>query len=248
MDRARLVQALEPLTGNDLARDLVANFLKLRQDAAIGTLERTSSGKFVESFVQCLQQVSSGRYDKQPSVDHYLNTQVEGDTRLPDGLRLCSGRVARAIYTMRNRRNIAHKDSEIDPNGIDLTFTYNAAVWIMAEMLRCATGISMDEAGALIRLVNAPIGTLVEEIDGTRLVHARVSLRVEILLLLHSKHPDPVTTVQLVEWTRKSRATISARLSDLKSDRQIVGDGKKGFKLTSPGYDTATAEAHKLQP
>ena len=65
---------------------------------------------------------------------------------------------------MRNKRNIAHK-GEIDPNRTDLEFTHHAAVWIMAELLRHATGIPMEEAAALIGLVRAPVGTLVEEID-----------------------------------------------------------------------------------
>lgn len=245
MDRARLAQAIEGLVGKELARDLAADFVKLRQDVATGTLERASAGKFVESFVQCLQQISKGGYDAAPSVDHYLNTRVEGDTVLPDGLRLCGGRVARAMYTMRNRRNIAHK-GQVDPNSMDLEFTYRGAAWIMAELVRCASGVSMEEAGSLIRLVNAPVGTLVEEIDGVRMVHAKVSLRVELLVLLHSKYPDPVRSAALCEWTGKKSPTVRARLSDLRSDRFVVGGGEEGFKLTSPGHAAAVAAIQSL--
>ena len=229
MDEARLAQAIESLVGRTLAPDLAADFVKLRRDVATGTLERASAGKFVESFVQCLQQMSGGTYAIAPSVDDYLNKRVEGATGLPDGLRLCGSRIARSVYTMRSKRNIAHK-GEIDPNSIDLEFTYHGAAWIMAELIRCASDITMEEAGALIRLVNAPVGTLVEEIDGIRMVHARVPMRVEILILLHSKHPDLVTSAQLAEWIGKSAATIRARLSNLRSDRLIVGDGEKGLQ------------------
>lgn len=162
MDRTRLAQAIESLVGTKLAQELAADFLKLRQDVATGTLER-------------------------------------------------------------------------------------AAAWIMAELIRCASGIQMEEAGALIRLVNPPVGTLVEEIDGVRLVHAKVPLRKEILVLLHSRHPDSVTSTQLCDWTGKTRATVSARLSDLRSRRLIVGGGSRGFKLTSPGHAAATAEIQGLQ-
>src|SRR5207249_2219977 len=105
-----------------------------------------------------------------------------------DGLRVCAARIARSIYTLRNKRNIAHK-SDIDPNSFDLAFINQGASWIMAELLRNASGISMQEAGALIELVQAPVGTLVEEIDGTRLVHADVGLQGEVLILLHSHYP-----------------------------------------------------------
>ncbi len=246
MDEVRLVQAIDSLVGRKLARDLAADFIKLRLDVLAATLERASAGKFVESFVQCLQQISSGRYAAVPNVDDYLNRHVEGNSALPDGLRVCGGRVARSIYTMRNKRNIAHK-REINPNRIDLAFTYHGAAWIMAELIRCASGITMEEAGALIRLVNAPVGTLVEEIDGIRMVHADVSRRVEILILLHSKHPDPVTSAQLVEWIGKNAATTRARLYDLRSERLILGDAKKGFRLTSPGHSVAIGEIRNIE-
>ena len=245
MDEQRIAGAIKSLVGESLARDVASDFLKLRRDVATGTLERASAGKFVESFVQCLQEMSSSEHSGKSKVDHYLNAQVENDTSLPDGLRLCGSRIARSIYTMRNQRNIAHK-GEIDPNTIDLGFTYHGATWIMAELIRCAIGISMEEAGALIKLVNVPVGTLVEEIDGVRMVHAKVSTRSEILILLHSKHPDPVTLAQLVEWAGKSGATTRARVSELRKERLIVSNGKTGLKLTSPGYSAAVNEIHRL--
>ncbi len=229
-----------------MARDIAADFIKLRRDVATGTLERASAGKFVESFVECLQEMSNGQHSGAWTVDDYLKNRVENDTTLPDGLRLCGSRVARSIYTMRNKRNIAHK-GEIEPKKIDLEFTYHGAAWIMAELVRSATGITMEEAGALIKFVCAPVGTLVEEIDGVRMVHADVSTRVEILILLHSQHPDPVTFTQLVSWTGKNAGATRSRLSELRKKRLIVGDTNKPFKLTSTGYNTAAREIQQTQ-
>ena len=246
MDERRLSRAIKSLVGKELAGDIAADFVKLRRDVATGTLERASAGKFVESFVQCLQQMATGQHSGSPNVDDYLKNRVEHDTTLPDGLRLCGSRIARSLYTMRNKRNIAHK-GEIDPNKIDLEFTYHGAMWIMAELMRCATGNSMEEAGALIRLVSAPVGTLVEEIDGVRMVHAKVSTRVEILLLLHSQHPDGAMSAQLVEWVGKSAAATRARLSELRKERLVAGGGNKSFKLTSTGYSMAVQEIQRIQ-
>ena len=134
--------------------------------------------------MQCLQYIDTGTYDMKPKVDAYLDTMVE-NTMLPDGLRICAARVARSIYTLRNKRNIAHKN-EVDANIHDLVFIHHGAAWISAELLRHAARVPMQEAGALIELIQAPVGTLVEEIDGTRIVHADVPIRTEILLLLHS--------------------------------------------------------------
>ena len=245
MDETRLAGAIESLAGKALALEITADFLKLRRDVATGTLERASAGKFVESFVQCLQAMSSGTHCGTLSVDNYLKNHVENDTTLPDGLRLCGSRIARSIYTMRNKRNIAHK-GEIDPNRFDLEFTHHGAAWIMAELLRIATGITMEEAGALIELVRLPVGTLVEEIDGARMVHARVPMRLELLILLHSQYPTPVPSAQLVEWVGKNAASTRSRLSELRKRRLIVGNARKGFKLTATGYTAASEEAQRL--
>jgi hypothetical protein len=93
MDEVKLAQSLSSMLGPTLARELAADFVKIRRDYATRTLERASPGKFVETFVQCLQQVATGSYDAKPDVDKYLGKQVESQTALPDGLRICASRV-----------------------------------------------------------------------------------------------------------------------------------------------------------
>src|SRR5947199_397085 len=118
MQTDRLIAALASIVPQTLARELVTDFIQIRQDYSTDILGRASPGKFVESFVQCLQHMSSGTYDVSPKVDHYLDKEVEKQTSLPDGLRICGARIARSMYTLRNKRNIAHK-GQVDPNSFD---------------------------------------------------------------------------------------------------------------------------------
>ncbi len=233
--------------GSKLAAELAGDFIKVRQDHATGTLERASPGKFVETFVQCLQQVATGKFDEKPDVDAFLNQKLESLSALSDGLRLCAGRIARAIYTLRNKRNIAHKNP-VDPNTFDLAFIHQGAAWIMAELLRNATGVTMQEAGVLIEQVQTPVGTLVEEIDGTHLVHGDLSVRGELLVLLHSRHPVPVRTDNLTRsMSNRSPGTIKNRLGELKVSKLVHGDHKGGFRLTRVGYEAALQEIRGTQ-
>src|SRR5712692_699449 len=103
MDEARLANALSGLLGQILAKELVADFVKLRRDCSTKTLERASPGKFVETFVQCLQTIATGSYDIEVGVNKYLSKEAENQPALPDGLRICAVRVARSIYTLRNK-------------------------------------------------------------------------------------------------------------------------------------------------
>lgn len=247
MDQTRLTVALSSLLEAALAAELVEQFLQLRRDAASKTLQRAVAGKFVEVFVQCLQWIAHGQYDTKPNVDDFLARRAENEQAVPEGLRLCGSRVARAIYTFRKKRNIAHI-GEIDPNSIDLAFTAHASAWIVAEFLRVATSVSMEEAGRLIELVHAPIGQLVEEIDGTRLVHADVGVRDELLILMHSHYPDYVPLDAILDSTKqRNSGTVKNRLRDLVDEKLAFGDSKKGYKLTRPGFDEAAALIQTLQ-
>ena len=242
MDEVRLKAALADMISPQLAEELVSDFVKLRQDCATGTLERASPGKFVEVFVQVLQFLGRGQYEDKPSVDDYLSKKADHEGSVPEGLRICGARLARAIYALRNKRNIAHKNA-IDPNRFDLALAHQGASWIMAELLRNATAISMHEAGALIELIQAPVGTLVEEIDGTSIVHADTSVKGEILILLHSRFPErvPQSTI-LSALSARSGGSVRNRLGEMRTAKLIHGDSGVGYRLTQSGYQAALEE------
>jgi hypothetical protein len=246
MDEARLARSIEGHVGRSLANALVGEFAKIRRDYATKTLERASTGKFVEIFVQCLQQIASGAHDPKPNVEDYLLKRVENEAALPEGLRVCAARAARSMYTLRNKRSIAHSN-EIDPNTVDLALAHQSAAWILAELIRNAAGVSMEEAGALITLLQVPVGSLVEEIDGMRLVHADVSIRDELLILMHSAYPERIALADFYRSMRaRSEGAIRNQLVTLRTDKLIVGDTKIGFRLTQAGHHAATEIVRRL--
>jgi hypothetical protein len=190
--------------------------------------------------------MAAGAHDAKPNVDDYLLKRVESENALPEGLRVCAPRVARSMYTLRNKRNIAHAN-EVDPNTVDLALAHQSAAWILAELIRNAAGITMEEAGAAIALLQVPVGTLVEEIDGMRLVHAEVSIREELLILLHSAYPDRIALADLMRSMRaRSAGGIKNQLAALRTDKIIVGDAKPGYRLTQAGHAAATAISKTL--
>lgn len=246
MDRMRLVAALGSKLDPALASSLVDHFLKIREDAATKTLERAVAGKFVETFVQCLQWLAAGRYDAKPSVDQMLQ-KMESETVLSEGLRFSGARTARAIYTMRNKRNIAHI-GEVDPNSIDLAFTAQASAWIMSELVRVATGVSMDEAGKVIEFLQTPIDDLIEDIHGVRLVHGEFGVRDELLVLLRSYYPDDVPTASILKsLERWNEGSVKNKLRDLVDTKEAFGDLKSGFRLTKVGYRAAIEAIRKAR-
>jgi hypothetical protein len=246
MNAATLTAALTSYLPAELAAKLVDEFLALRRDALTSTLGRSSAGKFVEVLVQALQHRERGSYEPKPAVDEYLKG-VESRAGLPDDLRICAARVGRAIYTLRNKRNIAHLGT-VDPNVFDLRFTYSAAQWVMAELIRQGSGVPMVEAGLMVAEVQQPLHLLVEHAGGERVVHAAVTVREELLILFHSAYPAPLTANEVYDsLKRRKRDTVRRALAGLWDAKTVLGKREGGpFTLSQAGFDLAVEVVNRV--
>jgi hypothetical protein len=228
-----------------LASDLVEQYLQMRQDLATDTLGRSSVGKFVESLVQALQALATGSYDEKPDVDAYLRNLESATVPLPDGLKLVAARVGRSMYTMRNKRNIAHK-GEVDPNRFDLQYLVASSQWVLAELLRTVSGLPMADAGRLVAQLSVPVGGLVEDFGDRRLVLADLSIPEEILILLRSFHPEPVPFATLLaSAARRKPGSVQDAVRRLWAMKQIDGDAQSGYRLTAIGLVRAAATVRR---
>lgn len=222
-----------------LADDLVDDYILIRQDVATGTLGRSAPGKFVETVVQCLQYLDSNAYDAKPSVDAYLRNCESKATSLDEGLRVCAARIARSMYTLRNKRNLMHKGA-VDPNSFDLRYLLSGSQWIIAELLRHCSGISMEEAGQLIRVLQEPVHEIVEDFGDRRVVLADLSVPNEILALLHSRYPEAMPLKDLQSSIdRRNPRSVSNACRKLWSDKLLEGNSKDGYQLTRKGHREA---------
>lgn len=247
MDPAALRSALATAVPPELADKLVKQFLEIRRDVATRTLGRGSPGKFVETLVQVLQALEgAGQYEKQPKVDSYLRAIESRPSSLPDGLRICASRLARAMYSLRSKRNIVH-NAEVEPALYDLRLLYAGAQWILAELLALASGVRGDEASRLIAQVQLPVGELVESIDGRKIVHADMTVVDEALVLLMTAHPEPITVAELTtSMDRRNPGSVRATLSTLWKKKLVHRRPDKTLVLTESGLRAAVlaAQAH----
>jgi len=232
-----LVNELSKHIESSLAYDLVEEFVRLRNDCKTGTLGGSAAGKFVETVVQVLQYLETGKYDSSPRVDAYLR-EVQSRKTLPDDLRICCARVARACYALRNKRNIAHKGN-VSPNIYDLRYCYSCAQWLLSELVRHIISGDMDIAGKMIEFIQVPISPIVEEFDGRRLVHGDFTVEQEILVLLHSYYPEEASRKQIGQsLDRRARSSVSNSLTRLWKKKMIHRSGA-GYKLSQEGFKEA---------
>ncbi len=239
MKREELVTELATVCPRSLTESLVTEFMQIRQDIATGTLGRAAPGKLIETFVQILQHLETGAYEAKPDVDEYLRKLDTRAAALDDGLRICAARVARAAYTLRNKRAIAHIGA-VDPNTYDLQLLLHASQWLITELLRGAAKVTMAEAGRLIEQVHEPVGGLIEDYGGRRLVLADLPTRDEVIVLLHRSYPDRVPLADLLtSLDRRTERAVKECLRRLWAGKIVDGDAQGGYRLTGRGFDAA---------
>jgi hypothetical protein len=239
LNEKELIKQLGSIIPNELAVDLVSNFAQLKSDSATKTLGRASPGKFIETVVQILQFFDEKKYDKTPKVDNYLKNLENQATNLSENLRITLARVARASYTLRNKRNIAHK-GEIDPNVYDLHFLFSASQWILSEIIRHTLSTDMNTAGKLIELIQMPVSPLVEDFGERKLVLIAGTAQEELLILLFHYYPEYVLISQIHrDMNRRAKSTVSNVVSSAYEKRYLERNRQQAYKLTASGYGIA---------
>lgn len=235
-----LIEKLKIKLNDELAKDLVKNFLQIKRDVATETLGRSSPGKFLETVVQVLQYIDEKEYEKNPKIDNYLKNIENNSSNLPDNLRITLARVTRSCYTLRNKRSIAHK-GELDPNIYDLRFLYSACQWILTEIVRFTLSSDMNTVGKMIERIQIPVSPLVEDFEEKKLVLRANTALNELLILLLSYYPEYTSITQIHrDMNRRPKSTVSHVISSAYEKRYTEGNKQKGYKLTVFGYGLAT--------
>jgi hypothetical protein len=148
------------------------------------------------------------------------------------------------MYALRSKR-IVHK-SPVDPNRYDLRFLYAGSQWVMAELIATGGALGIEEAGRLVEQIQTPVGGLVEVLHGKHIVHAKLSIPQEILVLMLSHHSEPLTTTE-IEGSLDRRSAGSVRVAMGRLWKEKLVDRVAGrYVLTEPGRRRALeiAAAH----
>jgi len=234
MNSAAIIAELSKSLDPKLAKDIVSEFMELKRDYQSMTLSRASLGKFTETVVQILEFIENGSFSTPPSVDSYLKGLESRSSTLNDDLRICTSRIARSVYTLRNKRNILHK-GKIDVNMYDLKYAFSAAQWILTELVKEFITADINKAGEIVDFIQIPVSQIVESIGGRKIIHIQCSVEQEILILLNSEYPKYATSGDIQKsLDRRAKSSISNSLKKMWKAKLIHQDSS-GYILTQNG-------------
>jgi hypothetical protein len=188
------------------------------------------AGHFVEAIRRALDLELTGRYvpfsRSLPQFDDNALKHYEQQSG-HESYRLLIPRALKAIYNIRNKRGVAHI-SYISPNEMDATFILYTVKWILAELVRLKSGLSVTETQKLIdALVERQYSLIWKEGAVTSIIIPGMKARDQILVFLYDDSPKTDQELQrVIEYSYTTKFTKILR--KLHNDKLIYyhADGK----------------------
>jgi hypothetical protein len=141
--------------------------------------------------------------------------QGKGD----EAFRIHIPRALRTVYGIRNKRGIAHV-GPVSPNEMDATLILYNVKWVLAELIRQASGLSPDATQKLVdTIIERRLSVLWKHGDLTRVL-VSMTAREQILVLLYDKNGQrDDDLLESIEY--KSRPDFRKLLKQLHKKRLI---------------------------
>lgn len=238
-------QILRGAYPNELVDALVDAFVTIEANYRVGKWKASEldGGHFVEAARRIVEQELFAKYTpigkRLPSFSAAELTRYENATG-PEEFRILVPRVLWSLYTIRNKRGIAHLSS-VSANEIDASYILSAAKWVMAELVRIKSGLTAVETHRIMHRLshrNVPDTWLV---NGKRRLLRKMQARDEILVHLFEESPqDSEELRSAVEYSHKTR--FRRILRKLHNERLIEYSGDESCTLSPRGE----MEAEKL--
>ena len=183
--------------------------------------------QFNEITYRIIEYLLTGSYtpikDKLPIFNENILIKWENIPNKEENIRIIIPRVLYSMYCIRNKRGAIHKN-DISPNKMDANILLYDAKWILAELFRVCSKLSIEESQAVIdSIINREIDLMWKINDKTRILNQKMKCNDQILILLYSNSTMNVDDlIKNIEYSNKS--TFKKILKDLHKKRLIEYD------------------------
>lgn len=189
-----------------LRRPLIEQFEELLSEyrGARWELVGLKAGKMCEIVYTILAGHTAGSYAAAPSKPSNMvaacQALEQAGASFSRSVRIQIPRLLIAIYELRNNRAIGHVGGEVDPNHMDAELFLRAAKWLMSELVRVFSGLSVKQSTDLVETVTErSIPVVWESGNIKRILKPSLPVKDQVLALAYSS-PDAQTAKDLARW------------------------------------------------
>jgi len=217
-------------------REIEANFVMRKWKAS-----ELDAGHFVEAVRRILELELTTTYTPVGTplprfTDGVLKAyeNATGD----ESYRILIPRILKGVFNVRNKRGVGHLGG-ISPNEMDATLILYSCKWVLAELVRLASGLSpADTQTAVDEIVERRLALIWKAGDVVRVVKASVPAREQVLVLLYDRSPQTADALRAaIEYQNPTK--FRSILKALHRKRLIFVGEDGQCLLMPPGLTTA---------
>ncbi|MBQ0098706.1 MAG: hypothetical protein KBS62_07255 [Oscillospiraceae bacterium] len=200
-------------------------------------------GQFVEIARRMIEfKIFRGYTPFSKRLDNFSETVlIQYENKVPtinDSYRIIIPRCLYSMYCIRNKRGMIHK-KDISPNKMDATVLLQQAKWVLAELFRLSSTLSVEESFQVIDSITYKENSLIWDTGNIlRVLDTSLNIKKQTLLLLYSK--DNQSDLQLFKSTEYSNFSVykSKVLKTMHKER-LIEYSQDCCKLSPKGIEEA---------
>jgi hypothetical protein len=201
---------LEKAYGSDIAANVIDSYKEIEQNFVIQKWKTSEldAGHFVESVRRLIEFELYGSYTPfsqklSTFTDDVLKKYENASGN--DSYKILIPRMLKSIYNIRNKRGVGHI-STISPNEMDATVIMQSVKWVLAELVRINSALTITETQKLIAsIVERQIDLIWKDNGITRILNTELKTEEKIIILLLDESPQ--TEQQLLKSSNYSNST-----------------------------------------
>lgn len=218
----------------DIADEILKSYAEIEDNFVLGKWKASEldAGHFVESVRRLLELQLTGTYTpfaaQLSRFSDVVLRQYENATGHNDSYRMLIPQALKSMYSIRNKRGVGHV-AGVSPNEMDATFILYSAKWVLAEIVRLNSTLSLGETQTLIsQIVEREVSVLWKAENFTRVLSTKLRARDKVLVLLFDSSPRSDSELrEIIEYSNATK--FKNLLRELHRERLIEYRGGECF-------------------
>tara|TARA_B110000114_G_scaffold185061_1_gene230668 strand:- start:2421 stop:3191 length:771 start_codon:yes stop_codon:yes gene_type:complete len=248
MDRQKVWDILESNYDSTIADKILESYSEIESNFFVQKWKPSEldAGHFVESIRRLIEfEMNGGTYtlftDKLSNFSDSVISRYEQQTNIHESFRMLIPRILKSVYNIRNKRGVGHI-KDISPNEMDATLILYSVKWVLSEIVRLKSSLSITETQNLIdNIVERNVEVIWKTTDFTRILDNKISARNQVLIILYNSSKTHIDEIrEIIEY--KNISNFKTLIKKLHTER-FLEFRTNGNCILSP---TGRIEAEKL--
>ena len=235
--RAKINKILGSAYDKEIVKNILSSYIEIQNNYLLKKWKASEldAGHFVESVRRAIELELFGSYTpfskNLPRFnDAVLKKYEQG--KGSESIRILIPRVLKSVYNIRNKRGVGHVGA-ISPNEMDSTLILYSVKWVLSELIRIKSTLSIQETQKLINdIVQRQIELLWETGKIKRVLDPKMPAVKQVLVLLLDQ--SPLYEDKLLDYIEYKNKTNFRKLLKYLHKKRLIEYRKDRFCEITP--------------